>query len=171
MPTYPVLQPDKRLAVWSTVVDHFIALGCNVADAAHIISMRHSGDVRKVCEQVAAGEIPFDHFQKWEKLVGEVLGRYGEEDETVKLALERTPDRRYPDLYAAVWRAEGRMDEAEYEAEKLRAQVEQLTADAIIRADRQAILIQAMWHIRENSLYYHDRDIATKVLTDIGELR
>lgn len=36
---------------------------------------------------------------------------------------------------------------------------------------QQAILIQAMWHIREHSLYYHDREIATKVLTDIGELR
>lgn len=54
---------------------------------------------------------------------------------------------------------------------RLRAQVDELTVGARVRANKQAILIQAMWHIREMSLYYHDREIATKVLTDIGELR
>jgi len=55
------------------------------------------------------------------------------------------------------------------ELASLRAQVEQLTADAVIRANRQAILIDALKHIREFSLYYHDREIAQQVLEAIQE--
>ena len=154
MPTYPVKQPDGQLAVWSTVVDHFLAFDCDVDGAAHIISMRHSGNVREVCEQVAAGEKPFDHFEDWEDLVGQALGRYGEEDQTVQWALERTPDRRYPDLYAALWRAEGRMQDAEYEAEKLQKEMSR---------QREALLI-----LRKHNRVKHDLDAYLLDIADWG---
>lgn len=57
------------------------------------------------------------------------------------------------------------------EIESLRAQVEDHIANALVRANRQAIMVEALKHIREMSLYHTDREIATKVLTDIGELQ
>lgn len=57
------------------------------------------------------------------------------------------------------------------EIESLRAQIEQLTADAIVRADKQARLIQAMWNIQQFSLHPEYREVATQVLREIGELQ
>jgi len=37
MPAYPVLQPDGQLAVWSTVVDNFIAFDLSVESATYVI--------------------------------------------------------------------------------------------------------------------------------------
>ena len=70
-----------------------------------------------------------------------------------------------------VWATQQQFEQMVAEIESLRAQVAELNADALVRANKQAILIQAMWHIREHSLYYHDREIATEVLTAIGELQ
>ena len=57
------------------------------------------------------------------------------------------------------------------EIRRLRAQVEQLTTDAIIRADRQAILIDALKDIEKLSNERMIRHIASVAITDIGELR
>lgn len=57
------------------------------------------------------------------------------------------------------------------EIERLRAQVEQLTADAIVRADKQARLIQAMWNIQQFSIHPAYREVAERVLKEIGELK
>jgi hypothetical protein len=54
------------------------------------------------------------------------------------------------------------------ELARLRSQVEQLTADAVIRADRQAILIDALLKIR-NTTIYPGREYAARALIDIGE--
>jgi hypothetical protein len=55
------------------------------------------------------------------------------------------------------------------EIESLRAQVEDHIANALVRANRQAIIVEALRHIREFSLYQHDREVATQVLREIGE--
>lgn len=56
------------------------------------------------------------------------------------------------------------------EIASLRAQVEDHIANALVRANQRAIMVEALKHIREMSLYHTDREIATKVLTDIGEI-
>lgn len=133
MPHYPVLQPDGLLAVWSTIVDHFTAFDCSVEEATDKVSKWHTGDVLSVCQKVAAGEKPFDHFGDWDDCVGQAVARHGEENETVKMALERTTDRRIIDLIVAVWRAEKRADEAEYEAEHLRTWIDAVPVEALRR--------------------------------------
>jgi len=112
MPAYPVLQPDGQLAVWSTVVDNFIAFDLSVESATYVIGLRHSGNVKEICQRVANGEKPFDHWKDWFDCVGLMIGRYGEDDAEVQAALTRTPDRRIPDLIASIWNAEGRMNDA-----------------------------------------------------------
>ena len=57
------------------------------------------------------------------------------------------------------------------EIECLRAQVEDHIANALARANKQAIMVEALKHIREMSIYHTDREIATKVLVDVGELQ
>lgn len=120
MPHYPVLQPDGLLAVWSTIVDHFTAFDCSPTEAAEEISRWHTGNVTAICKQVANGDKPFDHWKDWDDCVGEILARYGETDETVVMALERTLNRRISDLIAALWRAESRADDYESQIEELK---------------------------------------------------
>ena len=53
------------------------------------------------------------------------------------------------------------------EIEALKAQIDQYIADAIVRAHKQCIAIEALKRINELSLYYLDREIAQKALADI----
>jgi hypothetical protein len=57
------------------------------------------------------------------------------------------------------------------ELASLRAQVEALTADAVIRANRQAILIEAMKRIELNATDSHVMRIAAGALNAIGETK
>ena len=57
------------------------------------------------------------------------------------------------------------------EIARLRAQVEALTADAVIRANRQAILIEAMKRIELNATDSHVMRIAAGALNAIGETK
>lgn len=92
MPAFPVLQPDGKLAVFSTVVDSFVALDCSIEEATEEVSQRHSGDVETTVKDVAAGRIPYPHFMEWADCVAWAIVRYGEEDETVLMALDRSYD-------------------------------------------------------------------------------
>jgi len=56
-----------------------------------------------------------------------------------------------------------------FKLDHLRAQVEQLTADALIRADRQMILIEAMKRIELNATDSHIMRLAAGALNAIGE--
>ena len=55
------------------------------------------------------------------------------------------------------------------EIERLRSQVEQLTADAVIRANRQAILIDALKRIELTTTNSHTMRLAAAALNAIGE--
>ena len=120
MPHYPIRQPDGLLGVWSTIVDCIVAFDCLPTEAADEISRWHRGDHLAICERVANGDKPFSHWNDWDDCVGEMLARYGETDDTVMQALERTPNRRISDLIHALWRAESRADDAECEVAQLK---------------------------------------------------
>ena len=121
MPHYPVLQPNGKLAVWSTIVDCFTALDCSVDDAAAEIGRWHSGDVRGACVSVAAGLLPFDHWKDWDVCLGWVLVSVGENDESVKYALSITPDQTAARLYADLIRTERAADDLRFRWDDLRA--------------------------------------------------
>lgn len=115
MPHYPVLQPDGRLAVWSTIVDDFTAFDCTQAEAVSILQQWHTGDLAAVTAKVAVGEIPFDHWHDWADCVAWAQFMHGAEDGTVKEAVERTPDamtRRYIKQFVATCKAETAADDA-----------------------------------------------------------
>ena len=140
MPQYPVLQPDGKLAVWSTVVDHFIALDCTREEAVSVLDRRYSDHQRSVelVAKVAAGERPFERWDDWPDCVAWVVGRDGEEDADAKELLARTPDpmtRRYIEMRAALGKTEVRADEAQYGLNRAR--------EALAAVPRAAI--RAVW--------------------------
>ncbi len=130
MPIYPVLQPDGKLAVWSTVVDHFIALNCSVEEAIGIISQRHSGDVRSAVESAASGSDPFPPYGDWDMRLAWALYRFGENDETVISALSISPNQKAARWYCDLIRAEVAKDEAIFERDTAIARAE--TAEAAL---------------------------------------
>jgi hypothetical protein len=90
MPAFPVLQPDGRLAIYSTVVDHFTAFDCSVQEAVEEVSQRHRGDVETAVKEVAAGRIPYPHFETWVDCVAWAIFMHGEDNETVLMAMDRS---------------------------------------------------------------------------------
>ncbi len=120
MPSYPVLQPDGQLAIWSTVVDNFTYFDCDRENAVAILAERYR-DGEKVAEhvaQVAAGTIPLNWWRDWPDLVAWATFMHDEEDETVKEAMKLTPDtmtRRYIAQVVKTCQADGRTDDARHE--------------------------------------------------------
>ena len=95
MPHYPVLQPDGQLAIWSTIVDSFTCFNCTPIEAADELMAWHKDESARalsLCERVAKGEIPFEHWRGWENRVTLAIVLHGKDDETVQYALEITPD-------------------------------------------------------------------------------
>ena len=95
MPHYPVLQPDGQLAIWSTIVDSFTCFNCTPIEAADELMAWHKDESARalsLCERVAKGEIPFEHWRTWENRVTLAILQHGRDDETVQYALEITPD-------------------------------------------------------------------------------
>ena len=90
MPAFPVLQPDGRLAIFSTVVEHFVAFDASVEEAVIEISERHRGPIEWAVREVAAGRLPYDHFDTWTDCVSRAIFRHGDDDETVQMALDRS---------------------------------------------------------------------------------
>lgn len=133
MPQYPVLQPNGNIAIWSTVVDHFIALDCTPAEAVSVLSERYRNDSRLAgfVDAVQRGQRPFDHWNDWIDCLAWVLVTVGMEDETVRVAWELTTTpmvRRCAEQGAATMRAEQRADEAAYAADDLRRQLAECQA-------------------------------------------
>jgi len=130
MPRYPVLQPDGRIAVWSTIVDTFVGLDCSVDEATGIMMQwfdnEERANVHGIVTRCAAGEKVFDWWDDWAKCLAWATYLHGVEDDTIKWATERTPDamtRRYIEQFVRTCKAESRADEAEAE---LAAIVQQL---------------------------------------------
>lgn len=69
-----------------------------------------------------------------------------------------------------VTRAQNIIFEQRQEIDRLRAQVDELTVDSLVHANKQAILIDALRRIAENDVINHYiRDIAAQALCTIGE--
>lgn len=117
MPSYPVRQPDGQLAIWSTIVDHFTAFDCDIAECVEELAMRYRTSHAKLeqwCVDVQNGKIEYDYMRDWPDLLGVALARFGDDDETVKEAMERTPDeltRRYAKQVQHIWSIERRLDD------------------------------------------------------------
>lgn len=94
MPQFPVLQPDGKLAVWSTIVDHFIALDCTEQDAVKVLSRRYSdtASVRDGVARCARGELVNPWWMRWDRCVVWAIVQHGLDDETVHKALKLTPE-------------------------------------------------------------------------------
>lgn len=129
MSQYPVLQPNGKLAVWSTIVDHFIALDCTPDETVEVLAHRYP-DRAKVAERVAAvqrGEKVHDHWDDWPDCVAWAMNLHGPDDETVKDAMALTPDpmtRRYIDQVVATCKVERIADDARYELERVQVRAE-----------------------------------------------
>lgn len=120
MPSYPVLQPNGQLAVWSTVVDHFMAFDCTPYEAAAQIEWsRHQPTERAIelCAAVQRGEKPYDHWQDWDSRVGSAMSQHGENDETVLQAIALTPDMTIARSYYELGKAESAADELRFQLE------------------------------------------------------
>lgn len=132
MPSYPVLQPDGQLAVWSTIVNHFLAFDCTAEKAAQEIDWQLRQPNQRtidICAAVQRGEKPFDHWGNWTTRVGWALHLHGEDDETVQEALKRTPDKTLIMLYRAVCETERAADDARFAYEDALKQVENRNAE------------------------------------------
>jgi prefoldin subunit 5 len=77
--------------------------------------------------------------------------------------------RAYNTLERSEFQLREELSEAYSQINILRAQVDQLTADALIRADRQMILIEAMKRIELNATDSHIMRLAAGALNAIGE--
>lgn len=122
MPRYPVLQPDGKLAVWSTIVDKFLGFDYTVQQAMEWLADRYENTPESFeyeCVSVAAGVVP-DFMQDWAHNAAWALYLHGPDDKSVKLAMERTTDamtRRYIEQFVMTCKAESRADEAVERAE------------------------------------------------------
>lgn len=133
MPHYPVLQPDGKLAVWSTIVDTFTAFDCTQADAVSILQQWHTGNLSEATAKVANGEIPFEHWDDWAGCVAWAQFMHGADDATVKAALERTPDTmtcRYIEQFVATCQSEAIANDLRHERDQLRAELAAATQRA-----------------------------------------
>jgi len=120
MPGYPVLQPDGQLAVWSTIVDHFLAFDCAAEKAAQEIDWQLRQPNQRtidICAAVQRGEKPFAHWQDWNSRVGFAMLQHGENDETVRQAIALTPDMTIAKLYYELGKAETAADELRFQLE------------------------------------------------------
>jgi hypothetical protein len=132
MPTYPVLQPDGMIAIWSTVVDNFLGFGYTVDEATDELLTRTSSPrdmVKGYTQDVAAGRIPFDWWSDWPERVAWATLQQGEEDEGVKGAMALTPDpmtRRFIEQFVMTCRAEGKQQDAEYELQRANEKIKKL---------------------------------------------
>ncbi len=128
MPRYPVLQPDGKLAVWSTIVDKFLGFDYTVQQAMEWLADRYENTPESFeyeCVSVAAGAVP-DFMRDWAHNTAWALYLHGPDDESVRRALERTPDamtRRYIEQFVNTCKAESRADEAVERAEAAEAQL------------------------------------------------
>jgi len=135
MPRYPVLQPDGKLAVWSTIVDTFVAIDCASDEAAAVLQHWYDNESRSELQEIvnrcAKGEQVYDWWWDWPKCVAWATFLHGESDGTVKLAMERTPDamtRRYIKQYVMTCKAESNGDEFRDRAAAAEARVRELEA-------------------------------------------
>lgn len=132
MPTYPVLQPDGKIAIWSTVVDNFLGFDYTVDEATDELLTRTSssrGLVKGYTQDVAEGRIPLDWWSDWPERVGWALFQQGSSDEGVTEAMARTPDpmtRRFIEQFEATCRAEGKQQDAEYELQRANEKIKKL---------------------------------------------
>ena len=123
MPSYPVLQPNGKIAVWSTVVDHFMALDCEPGEAIDELCIRYPDrtDVTRVVSAVERGEMPYNHWWLWWKCLAWAIFRFGEDDETVRLAISITPDMTETRTYLAEMLEDLAANEAEYARQEVPA--------------------------------------------------
>ena len=166
MPSYPVLQPDGKIAIWSTVVDHFTYFDCDQADAVSILAERYrDGDkVAEYVAQVAAGTIPLDWWQDWPGCLAWATFMHGEEDETVKEAIERTPDamtRRYIAQCVRTCQADGRTEDARDALAEATKRAEQAEASAKVFRELAAKMAR---HAREAR---RERDTANESVSEL----
>ncbi len=131
MPSYPVKQPDGKLAIWSTIVDHFTAFDCDIDECARELSYRYRDPIDKLrqwCAETLDGKVD---YRDWPDLLGMALARFGPTDETVKEAMDRTPDeltRRYAEKIQHIWRIERELDDMRDDRRQLRSDNEKLSA-------------------------------------------
>lgn len=133
MPRYPVLQPDGKLAIWSTIVDKFLCFDYTVQQAMEWLADRYENTPESFeyeCVSVAAGAVP-DFMRDWAHNAAWALHLHGPDDESVRRALERTPDamtRRYIEQFVMTCKAESNGDELRVRATAAEARVRELEA-------------------------------------------
>lgn len=84
-----VLQPDGKLAVWSTIVDAFVMYDATIEDVVEDdlqeLRRRLTEQLTEVVEKLKRGEKPYRQFTKtYDECVSEIAERYGDDDECVK---------------------------------------------------------------------------------------
>lgn len=151
MPHFPVLQPDGKLAVWSTIVDHFTALCCTPEEAVAKMALWHTGPLAELTQRVANGELPFDHWRDWPDCAAEALYRHGGTDETVREVLAMTDDPmtlRYIEMSVATWKAEASADDLRYELAAANARISALEAQlAAVPAENIGHILELAWSV------------------------
>lgn len=80
MARHPILQPDGRWAVYSTVVDQFVDIGCDDAQAAWTLSRRTDEDAgMALIRALRSGERAPEMC--WEQALRQIADLHGERDE------------------------------------------------------------------------------------------
>ena len=140
MPKYPVLQPDGKLAVWSTISDTFSYLDCTVDEAADgllqwytefVASNVTRPELYDMVSRCAAGEMVYPFWRDWAHLVAWTTYFHGGDEEITGGLMERTPDpmtRRYIEQFVATCKAESRADDLNTELIAARQRIAELEA-------------------------------------------
>ena len=140
MPKYPVLQPDGKLAVWSTITDTFSYLDCTVDEAADgllqwytefVASNVTRPELYDMVSRCAAGEMVYPFWRDWAHLVAWTTYFHGGDEEITGGLMERTPDpmtRRYIEQFVATCKAESRADDLNTELIAARQRIAELEA-------------------------------------------
>ena len=135
MPRYPVRQPDGQLAIWSTIVDHFVGFDYTADEATDELARNYQSPREEIAQrvyQVCMGVIPFDWWKDWADCLAWALSMHGEEDEGVIEALAMTTDAmtlRYIKQFVATCEAETTADNLRHELAAANARTEKAEAE------------------------------------------
>lgn len=93
MPHFPVLQPNGKFAIYSTIVDGITLYDCTIDEALSELEAWHVLDretERQHLEEIAAGKQPrYKHWLQWTAVLPWSIFIHGEED--MKPFIEMTP--------------------------------------------------------------------------------
>lgn len=109
MPHYPVLQPDGKFAIYSTIVDAFTVMDATAEQALEELTLWHRiPDEAKELDhlkRIAAGEVPkYAHWHSWDYCAAWIIFFHGRDDEQADYIRQRTPADRMANILTNVKR-------------------------------------------------------------------